>query len=80
VIAKLPQITPKQLIKFFAKLGFEVKRKTGSHARLIHANGRKITIAVHNKPIAPGTLNSILRQANLKRDEFMMLLKKENKT
>lgn len=73
-MAKLPQITPKQLIKFFLKQGFEIKRQTGSHARIIHPDGRKITIAVHNKPIAPGTLNSVLRQANLKRDEFMRQL------
>jgi len=30
---------------------------------------------VHNKPIAPGTLNSILKQANLERNLFLKLYK-----
>ena len=70
---KLPQITPKKLLKFFQKQGFKLARQTGSHARLTHEDGRKIAIAVHNKPLAPGTLNSILKQANLERELFIML-------
>jgi len=54
-MAKLQQITPKRLVKFFLKQGF------------------KITIAIHNKPIAPGTFSAILRQSNLKRSEFLKL-------
>ena len=72
-MSKLPQIKPLSLIKFFAKQGFVVSRQVGSHIRLIHPDGRKITIAVHNKPIAPGTFHAILRQVNLKRDEFLKL-------
>lgn len=74
-MSKLPQITPKKLIKFFVKQGFGIKRQVGSHARLVHIDGRKITIAVHNKPIAPGTFQSILKQANLTRDEFLKMFK-----
>lgn len=72
-MAKLPQIKPKILIKFFLKLGFNVTRQTGSHARLIHPDGRKITIAVHNQSIAVGTFNAILKQANLDKQEFLRL-------
>jgi predicted RNA binding protein YcfA (HicA-like mRNA interferase family) len=72
---KLPQITPKKLLKFFQKQGFIVTRQSGSHTRLVHNDGRKMTIAVHNKPIAPGTLNSILKQANLERNLFLKLYK-----
>ena len=74
-MSKLPQITPKKLVKFFIKQGFAIKRQVGSHARLVHPNGRKITIAIHNKPIAPGTFQSILKQASLPRDEFLELFK-----
>lgn len=73
---KLPQIKPALLIKFFVNQGFAVTRQVGSHARLVHADGRKITIAVHNKPIAPGTFNSILKQAQMNRNTFLELLKK----
>lgn len=72
---KLPQITPKKLLKVFIKQGFMIKRQTGSHVRLVHSDGRKITIALHNKPIAPGTFQSILKQANLARNEFLKLQK-----
>ena len=74
-MSKLPQITPKKLVKLFVKQGFTIRRQVGSHGRLVHADGRKITIAIHNKPIAPGTFQSILKQANLSRDEFLELFK-----
>ncbi|MEK7501990.1 MAG: hypothetical protein A3B44_02760 [Candidatus Levybacteria bacterium RIFCSPLOWO2_01_FULL_38_21] len=74
-MSKLPQITPKKLLKVFIKQGFVIKRQTGSHVRLMHSDGRKITIAIHNKPIAPGTFQSILKQANFTRDEFLELSK-----
>lgn len=73
---KLPQIKPGHLLRFFVKQGFVVARQTGSHTRLIHPDGRKITIAAHNKPIAPGTFNSILKQAEMDRNTFLKLFKK----
>jgi predicted RNA binding protein YcfA (HicA-like mRNA interferase family) len=73
---KLPQIKPLKLLKFFQKQGFIITRQTGSHARLVHPNGKKITIAIHNKPIAHGTFHSILNQAGMNRDEFLRLYEK----
>lgn len=74
-MSKLPQVTPNKLIKFFVKQGFLIQRQVGSHARMSHLDGRKITISIHNKPIAPGTFQSILKQANLTRDEFLKLFR-----
>lgn len=74
-MSKLTQITPKRLVSFFKKQGFIITRQTGSHARLVHPNGRKITIAIHNKPIAPGTFQAILKQAHISRKEFLQLYK-----
>jgi len=74
-MSRLPQITPKKLVKFFLKQGFVIKRQVGSHARLAHSDGRKITIAIHNKPIAHGTFQSILRQGKLTRNEFLKVFK-----
>ncbi len=72
-MSKLPQITPKKLLKFFLKRGFIITRQVGSHLRLAHPDGRKITIAIHNQPISLGTLQSILKQAGLSRNEFLQL-------
>lgn len=68
---KLPVVKPKDLIKVFKKNGFRVVRQTGSHARLHHENGHKVTIAVHNRPLKKGTLRAILRQAELTVDELL---------
>lgn len=75
-MTKLPQIKPKALVSFFIKQGFSITRQVGSHIRLAHKDGRKITIAVHNKPLAPGTFHSILKQADMDRKTFLELFGK----
>jgi len=64
------QVKPKDLSKFVQKMGFAISRQSGSHQRLKHPDGRGITIAIRNQPIAPGTLGAILRQAELTQDQF----------
>ncbi|PIS14185.1 hypothetical protein COT65_00090 [Candidatus Shapirobacteria bacterium CG09_land_8_20_14_0_10_47_13] len=70
-MTKLPQIQPLKLIKALRKMGFEIKRKRGSHFRLVHADGRKATVAVHNRPISKGTLSSIIHQAESSIEEIL---------
>lgn len=70
-MTKLPQIRPRDLVKFFQKEGFVVTRQRGSHMRLAHEDGRKMTIAIHTKPIATGTLSAILRQTQMSRENFL---------
>ncbi|MDO8619687.1 MAG: type II toxin-antitoxin system HicA family toxin [Candidatus Daviesbacteria bacterium] len=72
-MTKLPQIKPKVLVGFFINQGFLITRQVGSHVRLAHKDGKRITIAAHNKPIAPGTLHSILKQAGMDRETFLKL-------
>lgn len=72
---KLPQVKPKNLVKALVKLGFTVQRQTGSHVRLFGLNGQRVTIAIHNKSIATGTLLNILKQANLDKNELIKILK-----
>ncbi len=62
------EIFPKDVIKALQKLGFFVLHKKGSHFRLAHRDGRRVTIAVHPKPLSLGTLYSILRQAKITRE------------
>ncbi len=71
-----PQVMPKQLVAILEHCGFIIVRQSGSHARFSHADGRKITIAIHNKSVPIGTLFSILRQAQISKEEFKGLLKK----
>ncbi|HOZ02908.1 MAG TPA: type II toxin-antitoxin system HicA family toxin [Candidatus Woesebacteria bacterium] len=65
-MVKLPSFTAKRLLKVLLKNGFEIRRQTGSNARLIHPDGRATTIAIHNRDIARGTLRAVLKQTGLK--------------
>jgi predicted RNA binding protein YcfA (HicA-like mRNA interferase family) len=47
---------------------FEIKSNSGSHRQYVHKEKKgKITIPNHSGDIPPGTLNSILKQAGLKK-------------
>jgi len=57
------------------RLGFERRRKTGSHERWTHQDGRAVTIPVHGgKEIGPPLYHRILRQLGVSREEFQELL------
>ncbi len=55
------------------RAGFVVKRQSGSHVVLRHSDGRQTYVAIHTKDVPPGTLKSILRQAQLTLEEFEKL-------
>ena len=65
---KLRRLNGKQVVAIFNRFGFEVVRVRGSHTylqRIVDGKHQNLNIPVHgNKPIALGTLKSILRQAN----------------
>lgn len=52
-----------------------VARQCGSHLRLVHPDGRKVTVARHNRPIFIGTLQAILNQAKINSAELLRHLK-----
>ncbi|MEA3355479.1 MAG: type II toxin-antitoxin system HicA family toxin [Patescibacteria group bacterium] len=70
-MAKLPAVRPKDVVKKLKKLGFQIKRQTGSHARLIHSDGRATTVAMHSRDLPKGTLRAILRQSEITVGEFL---------
>ena len=68
------EVRPKDVARALLKIGFSVIHKRGSHLRLAHRDGRRVTIAIHPKPLALGTLTSILRQAEISRKQLDELL------
>lgn len=74
-MTKLIELKAVRLIKALKRLGFVETRSIGSHVRLVHPGGRKITVAVHPKPIPKGTLGAILRQAQVSQKEIINELK-----
>ena len=70
-MTKLPtNVKPIQLIKVLEKHGFVEKKARGSHRRLVHQDGRWSQVAVHSRPIPPGTLRKILTQVGLNAKEL----------
>ncbi len=74
-MSKLPVISAPKLIKILSKLGYHTDHQTGSHIILRNNKPpfRRLTIPNH-KEIAKGTLNAIIEDVGLTRDEFLSLL------
>lgn len=74
-MSKLPVVSGKDLIKAFAKIGYEVDHQKGSHIilRQINTPFRRLTIPNH-KEIAKGTLKAIIRESGLTVDELVNMI------
>jgi len=65
-------VSGRDVVKALSKAGFIVVGRKGSHIRLKKKNERTyIVIVPDHKELAKGTLKSILRQANLSREQFI---------
>ncbi|MBI2671881.1 type II toxin-antitoxin system HicA family toxin [Candidatus Woesearchaeota archaeon] len=72
---KLPRLSGKEVIKALSKAGFKPIRQSGSHVFLLKETPEnKTTVVPLHKEIDKGTLLEIIRQAGLKRDEFIKLI------
>jgi predicted RNA binding protein YcfA (HicA-like mRNA interferase family) len=71
---KLPRdVSGSQAVRALQRVGFVVMRQRGSHIRL--AKGTlNVTVPAHGN-IAPGTLQSILRQAGITVEAFCEALR-----
>ncbi len=76
-MTKLPVLKSRQLLSILQKAGWEIARQKGSHIQLKHIDKphHLVTIPYHNKDLAIGTLNSIIKQIGINRNEFEELIK-----
>ena len=75
-MTRLPRVTGKDALKALQRDGFEQTRARGSHFYLYH-RGKDVlvTVPVHARgTLAPKTLASILKQAQLTAEQFAELL------
>ena len=72
----LPVVSGRKVIKALAKAGFQVAAKRGSHTKLKKKVNDKVFVVIvpDHAELARGTLKSILRQANITREDFLKLL------
>ena len=75
LLSKIPLLSAHEIIKILAHFGFKPLRQTGSHIHLVHDENRRLVTVPNHKEIAFGTLLSILKQANIEREEFLHYLK-----
>ena len=73
---RLPKVTGREAIKAFSRLGFKLDRIDGSHHVLVKDDHLyHLTVPVHGRrPLAPGTLRSLIRGAGISVGEFVELL------
>jgi predicted RNA binding protein YcfA (HicA-like mRNA interferase family) len=68
---KLPRdVSGSEAVRALRRLGFVVMRQEGSHIRM-GKGAVRITVPNH-KTILPKTLQSVLRQAGLSKEEFIV--------
>lgn len=65
----MKSVKPRQVIKVLEEKGFRFIRQKGSH-RLYRKGQLRVTIPYHNKDLKLGTLQSILRQSGIKKEEL----------
>lgn len=76
---KLPQVSGLQLVKAFARIGFEKISQRGSHIKLrrVKSDMVETVIIPDHKRVKPGTLrNGILKPIGVSVEELVRLLRK----
>lgn len=70
---KLPRLSDREVVKILSKIGFVAVRQKGSHVIMVKetSEGKRSTVVPLHPEIDKVTLLEIIRQAGLKRDEFM---------
>ncbi len=77
---KIPPLKGKEILALLLKCGFVKHHQAGSHIQLRHARRieLRVTIPRHDKfDLPPFVIGSILKQADITKEEFMRMLKKK---
>ena len=76
ILAKLPRLSGKEVIKALSKAGFISVRQRGSHVFMAKqtANERITTVVPMHQEIDTGTLLEIIRQTKITKEQFLDLL------
>jgi len=72
----MPVLRPREVVKAFVKLGWQVARQRGSHI-ILTKEGNIATLSVPNHPeVARGTLRTLLARAGITVEEFLEALRR----
>ena len=56
-------------------MGYKIVRQSGSHIHLWNEKRRILVTVPNHKELAKGTLNAIIKQSKMDRDEFFSYVK-----
>lgn len=71
---RLPVVSGRQPIRALEKAGWSVERTRGSHWSMSHPDVGYVVVVPLHKELAKGTLNRILKDTGLSREELRRLL------
>ena len=72
---RLPALHARDVVKVFARAGYQEQRQTGGHLILYSAaRGQTLSVPNHN-PVKRGTLRALIRQAGITPEQFLDLLR-----
>jgi predicted RNA binding protein YcfA (HicA-like mRNA interferase family) len=75
-MGRLANISGKNAVKVFNKIGYHLDRQEGSHMILYYSKPGYPPLSIPNhKELAPGLLRAQIKQAGLSVEEFLKLLK-----
>jgi len=75
VSQRLPRVTADEIIRVLEKVGFTLARQSGSHKIYKSSTGKRVTVPYHKgKVLHPKVLASILKDADLSREDFKDLV------
>lgn len=70
-MAPIPVLRPKEVVRIFVKLGWEVSRQKGSHIIMTKV-GHIATLSIPNHAtVARGTLRALIAKAGISTDDFL---------
>jgi predicted RNA binding protein YcfA (HicA-like mRNA interferase family) len=74
-MARMPQVSARELMRFLNAQGFEIDRQSGSHVTLRHAVRKvTVTVPVHTRAdVGRGLAVRILKDAGFTVDDYLRL-------
>jgi predicted RNA binding protein YcfA (HicA-like mRNA interferase family) len=73
-VARLPIISGDDFVKAMRKIGYVWDHTEGSHMILLHPSRGRLSVPRH-KELGPGLLRTLIRDADLSREEFIGLMR-----
>ena len=67
----VPVLNAQDVVRTFERLGWRVVRQRGSHIIVVRENHRATLSIPNHRPVARGTLRSLIRASGVSVDEFL---------